>query len=273
MTTTDGSSGWHVAPTQTSSSLRIRAPGLQLTLAPAALPVGVADVGSPSSFANALAANALFEFEATEVTQARPVAGPTPTFHVAGSPEPHAIVEIASPDSKSGVIAYLEEGDEVTWLLPISMSNTAMATPAGVANEASTNIASLVPSSFTFAVPYQALVVPLAQEGAIAAEAPARKILRFLRFDWLVDVFQKGADAFVEWIASRVERRHKTEQLLTISDHGGLVPLVDRSVLRGGRSLLLVHGIFSSVHGAFHDVFGDVSLMGHLKTVYGNRIP
>jgi hypothetical protein len=257
-----------VSPTEIAVSdavsVRVRAPGIQIRWStveelPELAGVDAADDGG---WAEAIAAN---DLEPAGAMAAEPLAlegVAAPMLTTAESDD--AYVELrAVPPPDEGLLIMAETNGVVQWYLPVNAPQS-MAGPMGVESDQQAELRFLIPRS-TLSQP------SLAGFGEEAGGA----IVRFFRFKLIQELIDAPLTAVLSWIIDKVERKTK-EEGFRFFDRDRDFPLVSPNELQamsGQRVLLLTHGIFSSLRGAFAG-FADPKndLMQHLRGVYGNNI-
>ncbi|HEX7238787.1 MAG TPA: hypothetical protein VF263_00865 [Longimicrobiaceae bacterium] len=196
--------------------------------------------------------------------------GRMPLQRLDGSTEPLVQLDVPVP-AEHGLVALTEDDNGVVqWHLPASprrAAEKALRTGPQDADAAARTV--------TFYVP-----APVLPAGAEALDAGAvTRGLHFFRFPLVRELVGAAGEKVLTYLAREVESRLKKEGFKHFGGERHLAP-VDWSAPeweRGGRALLLVHGIFSSVDGAFggllRDAEGrDTGLLPELRAVYGERI-
>ena len=100
-------------------------------------------------------------------------------------------------------------------------------------------------------------------------------MVRFFRFRLIDELIGKGIARVVEWIAEQVESRNKREGFRWFDREANYPYLTEEELqgLAGQNVLLLTHGIFSSLEGAFHGISDPGSaVLQHLRARYGRNI-
>jgi hypothetical protein len=99
----------------------------------------------------------------------------------------------------------------------------------------------------------------------------AHAIIRFLKVKIIERLVQAPVDALVNFLANRFD--NKDERFLRVEPKYPVISDGDLTTMSGSRVLLFVHGIFSSVEGAFDSLLeGNPSVMDKLFAAYGNRV-
>lgn len=98
------------------------------------------------------------------------------------------------------------------------------------------------------------------------AMAPASPTLAPQGWDWIVQASLRAGERMTQAMIDKIEAHSKPERLLALSrGHGQPATPQDLAAARGRKVLLLVHGVFSSVQGAF----GDLDLQPLLERYEG----
>jgi len=245
-------------------SVRVRAPGIPIrwSTVEAVPELAGAAAADDGGWGEAIAANDLEPAGAVEALPLAEEAAPVPMLATAESDD--AQVELrAVPLPGEGLLVMVENNGVVQWYLPAN-SPQALSVPMGVAPGEQDELRFLIPRS-TLSQP----TLP-GFGGAIGGA-----IVRFFRFKLIQELIDAPMTAVLSWIAEKVERRTKEEGFRYFDRDRDfpLVPQQELQAMSGQRVLLLTHGIFSSLRGAFAG-FADPgnALMQHLRGVYGNNI-
>jgi len=95
---------------------------------------------------------------------------------------------------------------------------------------------------------------------------PATPSLAPQGWDWIVQASLRAGERMTQAMIDKIEAHSKPEQLLALHrGHGQSVMSEDLAAAHGRKVLLLVHGVFSSVKGAF----GDLDLQPLLERYQG----
>lgn len=187
-----------------------------------------------------------------------------------GSPRAH--VEIAAqPKPDHTLLLMVRRGESVQWFVPVNAPRI-VPQHAGMRKRFAGDP---VPQPLRFVVP-----APM-MESRDAPSHVAQKGLFGRVLSWLVHVplVRDLIDAPVRWlvahIAKHVESRNKNEGFKFFDDAGEF-PLISREQIDAMAAsdkpvLFLIHGIFSSLRGAFRQLSGSATLAA-LRAKYGENI-
>lgn len=224
-------------------------------------------------------------FAATGVTEVRqvdvrvrPSRGPRPAEALRG-PGDEPALELRVPDlgpEVGQVVLAADEAGVLTWHLPVG---TAGGPPGeGGAGEAGAERAGGATrgrgDTLRFLVPAEAVPPPEPEDASSRSLVGAlgRKLLKVLVYKLTDPVLGAVSDAF----AGRWEARNRPYRLRTLAPDDFRTPgagELDASAwptLRSGRALLLLHGTFSTTHGAFAGLPDDT--FRALWERYGGRV-
>jgi hypothetical protein len=258
------------------SAIRVRAPGVAIRFETVAMPPSLsAEDAAPGEgvWDEAITSNDLSP--AFQPITAEPVPVPfgaaplaAATLSVPGSRDPHAELE-ATPDPGDGLVLMVRNGDVVQWFVPVNADAALAAAPV----DGLQGLEAPPPAPLRFLVPQSALTSMVgASPAGFSASAFGKTVLHFFRFSLVQELLDGVVEHVVAWIAGEVEAKTKTERLLSFDpDHG--FPPIQAADLKPGRTLLLTHGIFSSVTGAFAG-FGTANdpLLAYLRGKYANIV-
>lgn len=245
-------------------SVRVRAPGIQIRWRTVeAIPeLAGAEAADDGGWNEAIAAN---DLEPAGAVEAQPLAlaeGPGLMLATAESEDDYVELR-AVPGPDEGLLVMVETDGVVQWYLPTNAPQV-VAVPMGIAAES--------PAELRFLIPISTLSPP---SPAGFGEGSGGGIVRFFRFKRVQELIDAPLTAVLSWLVDKVERKTK-EEGFRFFDRDRDFPLVSPEELQamsGQRVLLLTHGIFSSLRGAFAG-FSDPAnpLMQHLRGVYGKNI-
>lgn len=226
-------------PVELHPRLVIRTPGLTGTahvLEAASVGTRAADEASPA-LVDALAANEVVEDLTVEIQEPREEGTGSGSRAVAGD---DAIeLEVADPGEAFGqIVLYVSEDGALSWHFPERVGDG-----RGPVRGSST---------LTYRIPRTVTPTPSAPGQRGIAGAVGKKILKVLAFRLL----REGSTWVGRRFAEHLEDRHRPHRLhLVEPGPGGPVLTEAPTDLLGGwsdrRSLLLVHGTFSSIRGGF----------------------
>jgi hypothetical protein len=263
---TRGDVGLTSLSTEEGVSIQVRAPGMHIAwrsveAVPELQAVGE---GGESDWSRAIAENELTPFTALE---AQPLAVGLEAMPSLTMPESEdSYVEMrAAPPPGEGLLVMVESGGVVQWYLPTNAPQAAL--PALAAEPAG------APAELRFMVPQSTL----ARGAAVAAfgEGIGGAIVRFFRFKIIQELVDAAVEKVIAWIADNVEARNKREGFRFFERENDFPYLTDGDLqqLANQRVLLLTHGIFSSLAGAFAGIADPANpLLQHLRAVYGRNI-
>jgi hypothetical protein len=205
------------------------------------------------------------------------LAAAAPRLATAASGQPHVEMQFKA-DPGDHVLARVQRGKLVQWYLPI-LPRPVHALRA-VAPEGG-------PVTMRFAIP-AAMAAPLPPPAGVAAavagiaDAPPPEhsggILTFFKFKAIRDLIGGAETKIVEFVAKEIESRIKKDEGFKGFDPQGphpdqVIPSPELAQMGSrGRMLLLIHGIFSSLDGAFSAIRADAALMQALRAKYPGGI-
>ncbi|MFZ1546223.1 MAG: hypothetical protein WAT12_03875 [Candidatus Nitrotoga sp.] len=101
-------------------------------------------------------------------------------------------------------------------------------------------------------------------------------IVRLFRVKLIKELIDAPVRFVLDWIVNTVEKKAKPREGFRFFDRDAQYPFCTPeqiSAMAGQRVLLLTHGIFSSLEGAFAGIADPASgVMQHLRGIYGNNI-
>jgi hypothetical protein len=272
-------------------TIGVRAPGIQVRWrsveAPAAAMIAfnaLAAGGDPETeWGAAMAEHGLTHFAAVDVT---PIAFDTERTLMLSMPESNDVfVELSPPRPPGqGLLAMVDTGGIVQWFLPVNVprgivDDQPFAGPveiggAEVVAPLAINVEDSLPDEFRFLIPHSVVARGGAQVSAfgLGAAGIGGAIVHFFRFDIVKELIGAALETVVKWIADHVDT--KTEGFRRFDSARGF-PLMTAAELQQmhGRVLLLTHGIFSSLRGAFNDISDPAGpVLQHLRAIYGDNI-
>jgi hypothetical protein len=267
---THGEIGLTPLPVADGISIAVRAPGMHMAwrsveAVPALEALAEND---ESDWSRAIAENELAPFAAME---AQPLAfelGSVPSLTMPDSED--AYVEMrATPPPEEGLLVMVESDGIVQWYLPTNAAQTPWVAMAAIDPEPPMGVL----PELHFMIPQSTL----ARGSAVAAfgEGIGGAIVRFFRFKIIQELVGAGIEHVIEWIAHKVEAKSKREGFRFFEPEHDFPYLseADLQALSGKRVLLLTHGIFSSLAGAFAGIADPASpVLQHLRGIYGRGI-
>jgi hypothetical protein len=264
--TTQGGVGLTRLQVADDVSIHVRAPGMHVEWRSVPVAAFVEAAAAPNEWSRAIAANELAPFAAVE---ARPLAvqveAAAPVLTVPQSVD--AFVEMrATPPPGEGLLVMSESNGIVQWHLPTNAQQAIQRAPAAATESVSSvELHFLIPRS------------TLAHRGATTGftESVGGAIVRFFRFKLIQELIGATIERIVQWIAEKVEAQAKKEGFRFFEREHDFPYLSDEELrhLSGKRVLLLTHGIFSSLAGAFDGIADPAGpVLQHLRGIYGRNI-
>jgi hypothetical protein len=245
-------------PSATGLSFSVSSPGFDVDSRPVAVAPGAKALKAVSSGeAQALEENEFRSVDKPVQMTASAPKGKQARIKQFGSDEPHAEIRAtAAPDEV--LVLRVEKDGLVQWYLPERLSRQARAAQTKAKGNG-------VESRFL--VPHSMLARPK------GAKSIGGAIVHFFATKLVRELAGAAVTYVLEWLAKKVEARSKEERLVFFGDQDSSQPARwdDLEAFRGTPMLLLVHGIFSSVDGAFGKLRGS-GAMQRLRSVYQNRI-
>jgi hypothetical protein len=282
MPRTDG----RIAKTQISEGIAVRAPGLIVDAEP--MPAGHLQAVALEAMAPAddyaARESAALEAEGLKphhsplrLRVSRPaamlesVAAPAaPRISTASSIVPHIELSVDA-DPGDHVLARVQKGKVVQWYLPILPHPVHALRAVGPGSG---------PVTMRFAIPAPMEQPPgshTLEAAATAGAATSEGIVSFFKFKAITSLIGGAEAKIIQFIAEKIEKRLKEEG---IKDFDPQSPQFDRILSTDelkamgsrGRMALYIHGIFSSIDGAFSAVRNDADLMQALRAKYPGGI-
>jgi hypothetical protein len=196
------------------------------------------------------------------------------------SDEPHVEIAVTPPPDHT-LLLMVQKGDIVQWFLPLNASRL-LPVHAGMLR--AQDVAVVPDGALRFMVP-RSLVSPSPApeggavggaegEGAVAAASFGsffKPIMRLIRIPIVQELVDAAATTLAEFIARNVDTKAEGFRFF---DAGNNFPFATRKALAqmsGQRVLLLTHGIFSSLQGAFDNIKAG-PVINHLRGIYGPNI-
>lgn len=277
-----------------SGTVLLRAPGLQVraySAAPVAAPqafhslasspTGVAWSVPHPALQESLAENGIEEYATPTVMEATAMPLAAMSGMLASGPllEPHLQLEIPAPSADEGVLVMVDDGEQPLWFVPTRFGCPSVS--AGIEWRAPTRLSSIAvaarpvaPNRFRFLIPARTMTDASSPLALTLGSRLKRAVVRLFKFRFVKELLGNAVDAVIGWIAEKVEKKHKTEGFRAFAED---FPALDAGqvaarVKANQRSLLLVHGIFSSAAAAFGDMYKNQPLREHLREVYQDRI-
>jgi len=250
-------------------AIDVRSPGMHVAWRPieAAPELASMSAGEESEWSAAIAENGLEPFAAMEAQPLALEIGSVPSLTMPDSED--AYVEMrATPAPDEGLLVMVESDGVVQWYLPTNAPQSMMTaeTIAGLEEEA-------VPAELHFLIPQSTLARGAAVAGF--AEGIGGAVVRFFRFKIVKELLGAAIADVIAWIAEKVEARNKREGFRFFERENDFPYLSEAELqqLSGERVLLLTHGIFSSLAGAFAGIADPGGpVLQHLRQIYGRNI-
>jgi hypothetical protein len=174
----------------------------------------------------------------------------------------------ATPPPGEGLLLMVESEGIIQWILPSNPQQDALLIAEGL----SENVA--VPAELRFHIPQSTLLgtsIAGSSEGFFGAIG--RAVVRF--FSFTKELVGAALETVLQFIVDRVEARNKQEafRFFDRATNFAEVPPAALAQMAGQRVLLLTHGIFSSLAGAFDGISDpNGAVLQHLRTIYQDRI-
>ncbi|HEX4959709.1 MAG TPA: hypothetical protein VF173_02635 [Thermoanaerobaculia bacterium] len=270
---THGEVGLTSLPVTGGVSIKVRAPGLRVAWRSVEAVPELQALGEDggSDWDRAIAENDLEPYAAMA---AQPIAVESVAMPSLAMPDSEdAFVEMrATPPPGEGLLVMVESDGVVQWYLPTNAPQVAMATAALEAVGTETPGAS---AELHFMIPQSTLARGSALGMASLDAETGGAIVRFLRFKIVEDLLGAAVEKVIAWIAEKVEAKNKKEGFRFFESENNFPYLTDADLqqLSGQRVLLLTHGIFSSLAGAFAGISAPANpVLQHLRGIYGRNI-
>jgi hypothetical protein len=256
-----------------SGPISVRAPRLQvrwrtMDAAPPSLSEALPAEGGSGGWQEAIDENDLRPFG--PAIEAQPLAIDIAEVPILSTPESaDEFVEMrAIPPPGESLLVMVESDGIIQWVLPSNPPQDALLIAEGLGESVET------PTELRFHIPQSVLLgtsIAGASEGLFGTIGKA--IVRF--FSFTKELIGAGLEAVLQFIVDKVEARNKREafRFFDRTSNFGDVPPDALAQMAGRRVLLLTHGIFSSLAGAF-DGIADPNgpVLQHLRTIYQDRI-
>lgn len=241
-------------------SVSIDAPGLTVSLAPAPVAKLAAKAMKPKYTGDeeaALSAAGLEEIGKPLLIAATPRSKSKATMGQFGSNDAHVVTTVTSAPFER-ILVRAENRGVVQWYLP-HMEPAALKTKSATPQVTARFV---IPSS---------MLQPSVKPG-IKGKGAASAILRFFKFKIVPELIGAATSYLLQWIAEKVEAKLKKEGVKEFArPHYPMLTWQQLDAMRGRPVLLLIHGIFSSVGGAFGALHGTGALSA-LEKKYPGRI-
>ncbi len=269
-----------IAKTQVSEGVSVRAPGLLVDVEPLPAETHMATLALESMTpADDYAAAESAALDAEELKPhrtplrlrvSRPAAvlesataTAAPRIATASSTAPHVELSVEA-DPGDHVLARVQKGKTVQWYLPILPHPVHALRAVGPGSP---------PVTMRFAIP--APVAPPAGSPMLESAAPAASdgIVSFFKFKAITDLIGGAEAKIIHFIAEKIEKRLKDEGIKGFDPQApqfnSILSSDDLKTMKSrGRMALYIHGIFSSIGGAFSAVQNDADLMQALRAKY-----
>ena len=249
-------------------SIEVRAPKLHVAWRTMADVPGMEAMGAgeDGGWRTAISANGLKEVATIEAEPLALEVTAMPSLSMPDSDDDFVELRAMAP-ADEGILVMVESGGIVQWYLPTNAPRLEMP-PAGLAESAPRK-----PVALDFKIPQSMLARRSANEAVAFGVGGA--VVRFFRFKLIRDLLGASTAKVVQWIAKKVEARNKKEGF-RFFDRDADYPYAkpgQLAGLSGKRVLLLTHGVFSSLSGAFAGIADpDGAVMRHLRSIYQERI-
>jgi len=284
MPRTDG----RTARTQVAEGVTVRAPGLIVDAEP--LPSGTphlqAAVLESAAPANDYAAqeSAALENEALKphlrplrLRVSRPAAmlesaatTAAPRITTASSTAPHVELSVEA-NAGDHVLARVQKGKVVQWYLPI-LPHPVHALRAVSPGSGPVTMRFVIPAPAAPPPGAHTLEAAAPSAAAAAAAASSDGIVSFFKFKAITSLIGGAEAKIIQFIAEKIEKRIKKEGIKSVDPQStpDKILSIDQLKTMGshGRMALFIHGIFSSINGAFSAVQNDADLMQALRAKY-----
>jgi hypothetical protein len=272
-------------------SIAVRAPGIHIAwrsvdAAPAiATFAAVADGAGTGAddWSKAIADNGLTHFKSVEAQPLAVEMVRTMTLAMPESEDVFAETRV-TPPAGQGLLAMVESDGVVQWYLPTNVppvvadagpfvGPVAIGEPAEIAGAAAVNVGSAFPAELRFMIPRSTLTRDSTSVAALGVAAGiGGAIIHFFRFDIVNELLGAAMETIVAWIAGHVDTKREGFRWFDRDNGFPFLTDAERQQL-SGRVLLLTHGVFSSLAGAFNDIADPAGpVLQHLRGVYGKNI-
>lgn len=249
-------------------TIKVRAPGMHIAWRSVeAVPeLQTMGAGQGDDWSRAIFENDLAPFAAMEAQPLAVELGAVPSLAMPDSADSYVEVR-ATPPPDEGLLVMVESDGVVQWYLPTNppQAESAAVLAAIDAGPGAAELRFMIPQS------------TLARGTAIAAfgGGAGSAIVRFFRFKIIQELVGAAVEHVIEWIAANVEAKSKQEGFRFFERENNFPYLTDADLqgLANQRVLLLTHGIFSSLAGAFDGIADPANpVLQHLRTIYGRNI-
>jgi len=196
-------------------------------------------------------------------------AAAAPRIATASSTAAHIELSVDA-DPGDHVLARVQKGKVVQWYLPILPHPVHALRAAGPGSG---------PVTMRFAIPAPKVPPPGSHtlEAVAAGAAASDGIVSFFKFKAITDLIGGAEAKIIHFVAEKIEKRLKDEGIKGFdpqSPQFNRILSSDELKTMGsrGRMALYIHGIFSSIDGAFSAVQNDPALMPELRAKYPGGI-
>jgi len=257
--------------------IRVRTPGMQFRWSTFEQPPtfeAVEPGEEPGGWNEAIADNELEELtalqtEAVAMLSLEAADAEAVPFLAAPDSEDVFVDVQADPLPGESLLVMVENDGVMQWFAPTNAADvlTPPAAILGVAEEAAAPRPSL-----QFSIPRSTLANTGPALEGIGVANVGRAIVRFFRVKLIPAILERP----LEWLIEKVEKRAKPREGFRFFDRDRDYPFctqAELSAMAGQRVLLLTHGIFSSLAGAFDGIAdANGTTLQRLRTIYGNNI-
>jgi hypothetical protein len=271
---TTSDNGFQSLPLAPGLTARVKSPGMTVAWESVTQPANkaafAARVVPASDWESALAANGM-ESQAALRGTVKAVAEPS-ALKLTQPDSPDAFAELLlSTNPGEGLLISTEVDGVRQWIFPTNPPATRSA-PGNKVRLA----APAEPAELRFLIP-QSYLHPGGSHKSLVPGADAG-VMEIVRFKWVDDLLDRGGEKAMEWIGKHVETKQEGFRWFKpAADYPYMRP--EELAQLKGRTLILVHGIFSSVEGAFKhmaltsDPVPKVTpVFEYLRTIYGKNI-
>ncbi|MFL6246077.1 MAG: hypothetical protein ACJ74H_08640, partial [Thermoanaerobaculia bacterium] len=264
-------------------AIRVRTPGMKFRLSTLeAVPeLAAAEPGAePGGWNEAIADQGLEEVAAL---QAEPMAMPEAAEADAGPvlvmPESDDLyVDLhAQPLPGESLLVMVESEGVIQWYVPANAAHALNPPALGIPIHDMQEMAAAAPPELQFRIPRTTLAGSTPTADMAGAESGIGKsIVRFFRVKLIRELIDAPIRFVLEWIVDQIEKKAKPREGFRFFNKAAGYPFCapeELAAMAGQRVLLLTHGIFSSVEGAFDGISDpNGAVLQHLRDVYGNNI-
>lgn len=252
-------------------TLRVRAPRMHVAWRSVdpVLSMDAAPVGGSPEWQEAIFEHGMEEVAAAEVQPLAMELADEPVLVEPGSPDVYVEMRAMPTEPDEALLMMVESDGVVQWFLPRNPAEQALAV-----HEASDEPAG--PVEYRFHVP-RSVLVPPPDLTAAASDAAGfgGAVVRFFKFRIVRELLDRSLDRVRDWVIENIEKRNKIEAFRRFDREAGFPEVTqgELEAMAGQRVLLMTHGIFSSLEGAFGDMADPAGeVYQHLRSVYGNRM-